>query len=155
MTRMTISDLNGPGILHVVRNMRTLDREEIFATQFDDNHDAFAATWPTWGRFGYVIGDGVEPVAVIGAIPMWPHVWTMYMFATDRFDNVGKQLTKFTKYNMLPAAAEAGALRGECKSLSTHHTAHRWLRHLGAEREATLRGYGKNGEDFDLFVWRP
>ena len=54
---------------------------------------------------------------------------------------------------MMPKIAGAGAHRAECMSLASLADNHRWLEMLGARREATLRGFGKNGEDFHLYAW--
>ena len=35
-----------------------------------------------------------------------------------------------------------------------HVVAQRWLEALGAHRESTAYGFGRNGEDFHTYVWR-
>ena len=54
---------------------------------------------------------------------------------------------------MMPSLAIAKAHRAEARSAASHIEAHNWLERLGATREAPLRGYGRNGEDFILFAW--
>ena len=84
---------------------------------------------------------------------MWPGVWSMYLFATPHFQQVAWDTTRHIRRVMLPALALAGAHRAEARSAVSHVEAHAWLERLGAKREATLKGYGRNKEDFSLFVW--
>ena len=48
---------------------------------------------------------------------------------------------------------EGGAHRLECRSMEGHVEAQRWLETIGATREATLHGYGREGEDFHVYTW--
>lgn len=142
-------------LLYVCRNMRAGDREEIFATRWDDDPDALAAeAYTRWGSFGFVAvtADGI-PAAAIGACPSWGGVWNAWMIGTDRFDEVGKQLTKWVRQVMIPAVVESGCHRVEARSLGTHDVAHRWMKMLGAKPESVLRRYGREKQDFVLFVW--
>ena len=45
--------------------------------------------------------------------------------------------------------------RQNCSSATAHQpaNAHRWIGLLGLEHEATLPGYGRGGETFELFAW--
>lgn len=141
--------------MRVCVDMRPEDREEIFALRWSDNpmdlaEDTMAVPGAKWA----VHLAGVGPVAVYGAAPMWPGVWSMWLFGTPHFQRIGGRLSHHIQRVMLPALAIAGAHRAEARSLSTHTKAHEWLEALGARREATLEGYGKNGEDFIVFAWR-
>lgn len=141
-------------LLYICRNMRADDRSEIFATRWDDDPDQLAAdAFTRWGEMSYIAfaQDGT-PVASIGATPVWPGVWSGWMMATDRFGEVGKPLTKWIRRVMLPAIAKAGCHRAEARSESTHHAAHRWMEMLGAKPESVLRQYGRQKQDFILFV---
>lgn len=141
------------GMIHIAQNMRAPDREEIFATRWDDDPvslalDSCAITEMSWMA---LLDD--EPVAAIGATPLWPRCWSVWAFGTDKWDNVVLTLTKHVSRFMFPAITAIG-LRAQCFTLSTHTQAHRWLEFCGMDREATLPNFGKNGETFYLYAWR-
>lgn len=151
---MKLVDLNFPDVFHVVSNMREWDRREIFATEWLDDPADYARTVCKYGSFAWVAGDS-EPIAVIGARAMWPGVWAPWMFATDAFPRISIGLTRFVRNNMIPSLRQTGAHRAHCLSMVGHEQAHRWLRLLGAEPEGDpLIGWGRNREDFQVFVWR-
>lgn len=151
---MRITELEREAVRYVIANMREWDRREIFATRLDSDtgngllEDVFRAgpvSWMSW------LGD--EPVAAFGCSPMWRGVWGMWMFATDNFHKVGLGMTKFVIRGIVPMLWEHDAHRLECKSMEGHVDAHRWLEVIGARREATHPGYGRDGQTFHTYVW--
>lgn len=142
-------------LLYVCRNLRADDRSEIFATRWNDDPDDLAAeAFTRWGEMSYIAAgaDGI-PIASIGATPMWDGVWSGWMMATDRFPEIGKSLTRWARRVMIPSIVEAGCHRIEARSEATHEVAHRWMGWLGAKPEFVLRRYGRDKQDFILFVW--
>jgi hypothetical protein len=139
--------------LYVCRNMRASDLREASATSHDGEPEALAMSMiQSWGPFAFAaLADDGTPVAVIGGTQQWPGVWTCWMLATDRFNEIGKVLTRWVKRAMIPQLIERGAHRIEAYSIDGHDTAHRWLRFCGAVQEARLRRYGRGGEDFLVF----
>lgn len=142
-------------MMSICRNMREADRAEIFALRWSDNpmdlaEDTMNVAGPKWVAHA----EGPGPVAVYGAAPMWPGVWSLWLYATPHFHQIGGRLTRHIQRVMIPALVIAGAHRAEARSMSTHAEAHSWLERLGGQREAVLAGYGKNGEDFLVFAWR-
>lgn len=137
----------------VAENMREWDRREIFATHWR-GEDAFAVARDTvaCGSFGWVLGLD-RPIAVLGAYPMHPHVWSVHMYATDDFRQIGISATRFVRRVMIPALVAADLRRAQCLSMEGHTDSHRWLEALGAKRESVLREYGRDGEDFVMFRW--
>lgn len=152
---MKATELYPEGVRHVVNNMRAKDRDEIYATQWSDDPDAFAQRVNhETGDFCFVLHhDDGEPVVCCGAVPMWNGVWSVWMFATDRFDEIGLSVHKFARRVFFPALDHAGWHRLECRSLATHEVAHRWLEALGAYKESESSSYGKNGESFIVYCW--
>lgn len=140
-------------VSHVVVNMRERDRLGNFALRWNDSVVDVVSDCLS-SDFGWTVGVDQTPVACIGAVPVRPGVWAMYMFGTDRFGDVAKDLTRFVRRVMMPAMIAAGAHRAECAILDGHEAACRWSEFLGGEHEATLRGYGRGGEDYRLYVWR-
>lgn len=150
---MQIWPLNAITIAYVVDNMRDSDRREIFATRWTDSQADLVKDCLMCGHFGWVMGLE-RPISFVGATPMHPGVWGVHMFATPEFRRIGHSLTRHVRRVMIPSLVSAGAHRAECKSMEGHDVAHRWLGYLGAQHEATLKEYGRNGEDFRLYVWR-
>jgi hypothetical protein len=141
-------------IMRVASDMREVDRAEIFATRWTDSaidlaEDICRIPGPKWVAHA----DGAGPVAAYGAMPMWPGVWSMYLFATDDFQRVAWDVTRHIIRVMMPSLAIAKAHRAEARSAASHTEAHVWLERLGAKREATLKNYGRNREDFIVFAW--
>jgi hypothetical protein len=146
--------LDTADLLAVAQHMRASDRDEIFATRFDDDIAALIADLLMSDPLGAIIpaADG-QAVAAIGASEMWPGNWAVWMFATDRWPDVARETTRFARSVLAPALRALGARRAECRSAWTHKVAHRWLVHLGAEVEAIYPAYGRAGETFVGFVF--
>jgi hypothetical protein len=141
-------------VMYVASNMREADKAEIYATRWtrspiDLAEDICRIPGPKW----IAHAKGAGPVAAYGAMPMWPGVWSLYLFATPHFLRVAGAVTRHIRRVMMPSLALAGAHRAEARSSAHHVEAHAWLERLGARREGVLKGYGRDGEDFISFVW--
>ena len=151
---MQLSTLVQPALEYVVANMREWDRREIFATRMPGREaeslcEAVMAAGPvSW--IGYYDD---EPVTAFGCAPMWPGVWSMWLFATDKFQKIGMGVTKLAIRHIVPMLWEGGAHRLQCHSMEGHVEAQRWLEVIGARRETTLRNYGRDGQDFHVYAW--
>ncbi len=152
---MTTFPLNAPDLLHIAQNMREWDRKEIFATRFGDSTEELVKELMLFPEFGWIAGIDGEAIAAIGAIPCWPGMWAVWMFATPELSRIGKKLTRFVREAMAPALVSIGCHRAECRSMDGHLDAQRWLEHLGATREGKLLSYGRHGETFFTYVWHP
>jgi hypothetical protein len=150
---MILRPLTNDALLQVASVMRAADRSEIFATRFDDDPAALVDDLLAGDPVGAVIAaaDGM-PIAAIGGTEMWPGLWSLWMFATDRWPEVARGATRFAKYALWPALLALGLRRGECRSAASHVTAHRWIRHLGGIEESVHPAFGKGGETFIGFV---
>jgi hypothetical protein len=155
VTGVRFREIDLEGVTVVARGMRACDRAEIFATRWSDCTDAFAQDCVACLSLGAVIADEAEmPIAVIGAQETWPGVWSVCMFATDRWPEIALDTTRFARERLMPALVRHGARRAECRSAADHHAAHRWLEYLGARHESTHPEYGKHGETFLGYSWR-
>ena len=150
---MEMLPVNFNDALFVATNMREWDKKEIYATRWTDDPSDIAQDCVNLGEFGWIAHDP-EPIALVGAVPCHPGVWNVHMFATDNFSKIAISLTKFVKNVIVPSLTAIGSHRVECKSMDGHEDAHKWLEFLGAHRESTLSEYGKENEDFHLYVWR-
>jgi hypothetical protein len=150
---MDVRPLTRDAVQKVAAAMRAPDRAEIFATRFDDDVAALAEDLIAGDPVGAVLAaDDGTPIAVVGATEMWPGLWSMWMFATDRWPEIARAATRFAKREMWPALLALGLRRGECCSAAQHDMAHRWIRHLGGVQESIHPAFGKGGETFIGFV---
>lgn len=151
---MKLVNLNAPDLLYICDNMRDMDRREIYATRWTENPEHLVDAIMIVPELGWIAknDDGV-PVAAMGVIPMWDGVWSLWMFATDKWQEVSLSVTKFVKRALPQGMADAGIHRAQCYSSAQHSVAHAWLRMLGADKESEVKSYGKNGEDFIVFSW--
>ena len=151
---MRATELYPEGVQHVVHNMRAKDQAEIYATQWTDDPWEFGNSILRMSGGGYILhADDGEPVVACGAMPMWNGVMSIWMFATDRFDEISLSVHRFAKRVFFPVLDEMGWHRLECRSIATHDVAHRWLELLGAKKECEVSNYGKAGEAFYLYCW--
>jgi hypothetical protein len=149
---MILGPVEARGALHVISNMREWDRREIFATRTEDDdirllEDVLALPAPAW------MASKGEPIALFGCVPLWPGVWSMWFFATDNLHQIGIGVTRVIIKAIVPMLWEGGAHRLECRSMEGHTQAQDWLEVIGARRECTLRRFGREGEDFHVYVW--
>lgn len=141
-------------VCYVTQHMREADAAEVHARRWDSDADSLAAEVTTaWGRFGWVVYNDDEPIAILGATQLWPGVWSAWMVATDSFPKVGLFVTRFVRKRMIPLLREDGAHRCDALSAIGHRWAHKWLEKLGARKETVLKDYGKNREDFIVYRW--
>lgn len=150
---MTLHDCDGPTLLYVLDRAREADRRELLALQYGDN----------WSRLideilgapvslKFCFGNG-RPVVCLGGSEVHPGVWQAWSFATDEFKDVALPVTRFATDVMLPSFIRMGMHRGQAIAGSDNRGAHKWLRMLGATEEATLKRYGRDGQDFVMFRW--
>jgi len=139
---------------HVLAHMREWDRREVMAMRWEEEPAAIAAELVARPGVGWIGWRGPEPVVLMGAVPLCPGVWSVYMVATDSFSHLRFSATRHARQVMMPVLLAAGAHRAECLSLDGHEDAQRWLESLGAHREGAPQvGRGKNGETYHLYAW--
>ena len=87
-------------------------------------------------------------------MPRWPGVWNAYMLGTADFPQVALSVCKHARRFIIPAIFNSdGFQRMDAYAVADYCLAHRWLSWLGAQCEAPLANWGKNGETFLSFVW--
>lgn len=140
---------------YVITHMRERDHKEIYALRFDEDPERFLASqmWIMGDMCRIWERNGV-PVAVQGVIPAWPGVWHMFAYGTDEWPKVVLSMTRWAWGIVIPAMSRM-AHRVEARAMATHTESRRWIESFGAKQEAVLREYGKNREDFVLYVWKP
>jgi hypothetical protein len=150
-----ISHCTHETVLHVARNMRAADKEEIYATRFEENPFLLTHDVMQFRSFSWVLWWNEKPCAVGGAGELWPGTFTMFMFATDDFPRIGLMATRFAKRTVIPTLfRDCNARRLQAHSHQNHGVAHKWLETLGFQREAVCSGYGRDGADFYQYALR-
>ena len=139
--------------LYVIQRMRDWDRREIFATRDEEDDLELLQAILDSGEVAWLAGREEEPIALYGCRPMWRGVWSMWFLATDNIGKIGKSVTRQVRNDIVPGLFREGAHRLECRSMEGHLDAQRWLLSLGAIREGTNRAFGRNREDFHVYVW--
>lgn len=142
------------GLTYIAKFLRERDREEVFALRYDEDPARLAMDTYNCGDFQWIAYLDGRPVASIGAFPVWPNVWTVWAYGTDDWPKVALTLTKHVRRFMIPGLVNAGARRAHCFAMASHDDARRWLTALGAEEEAKLDNYGKDGQAFVCYSWR-
>lgn len=140
-------------VVFIARNMRELDAEEILPLIWSRRPEDLAAiSCATGGISTVALSDGC-PVAAYGAYLSRPLMWTVWMFATDRWPEVAWSVTKDIRRRMMPEMLSGDAVRADCWSMEGHDVAHRWLEVLGATREASTEDYGPTRKTFHCYSW--
>lgn len=139
--------------LAIATNLRPRDREELFATRYGNDPAALARDAVATGAFRWGAYLDGRPVAMVGAFPRWPNVWTAWAYGTPEWPKAALTITRHVRRFMLPAIYNSGAHRVDALALASHTDARRWLESLGAVAEKTLDNYGRNGEKFVSYVW--
>lgn len=142
-------------IAYIVRHLRERDRREIFGLRWDDNEDSFvndvfAVSGPMWRLWRY----RDEPVAMSGVVPQRPGVVMAGAFGTEKFHHVMRPMKRFAWNWVIPRLVTAQYHRAEAFALASNADGKFFIRMLGGKQEAYLRKYGRDREDYVLYVWR-
>jgi hypothetical protein len=94
---------------------------------------------------------GEEVIACLGLTAMWAgcaHVWGLFAEGAGKYPHI-LQVCK----GLISVYMEKLSIRRlQATASMDWPEANRLLTHCGFEREATMKKYGPNGEDFGLFV---
>ena len=140
-------------IVHVARNMRMVDRREIYAFDLSEDPSKIAANFARFERFHWGAYLDHRPVAVISAIEQAPTLWSVGMFATGKWSLVARRCAFFIHHVVIPTLDAAGCNRAECRSHIQHRAAHQLLALLGAKRECVVQDYGLRRETYVQYAW--
>lgn len=154
---MTASLTHGPdynATSQIAQALRQRDKDELYALAWEEDPFDLARRTAAMGEFQWIARWRSTPVASIGAVPVWPGVWTVWAYGTDEWPRVVRLLTRHVRRFMIPALMNAGAHRAHCYALRDNEDACRWLGYLGARMDAVLDNFGKNGQTFVIYSWR-
>ena len=154
MTHVWLGDKSLSALEYIATFLRERDREEVFALRYEEDPARLAMDTFALGEFQWIAYADQTPAASIGAFPVWPGVWQCWAYGTDRWPEVVRTLTKHVRRFMRPALLNSDARRLQCWAMESHDDARKWLKFLGAQEEARLDNYGKNGQTFVCYSWR-
>lgn len=139
---------------YVAANMRSEDRRE-FDALVDMSAPGVVACDLVYRSEGlaYCALIGGQPVAVYGACPILPHLWSAWAYGTDRLKRAIPAITRHALAVAKPALIERQITRLQVNTLVDHDLSHSWLESLGARCEGVARCYGRHGEDFKVYAW--
>jgi hypothetical protein len=147
-----------PGTLRdvswIVANMRAIDWQEVAGQFLTDPPRELIVALAMQASPQVVMLRG-QPEAAFGCSPLMPGscTWQIWAFGTDRFKRCVPTITRYGHAIMAHAIQEQGATRVECRSMSGHDLAGRWLTACGAVVEKVLKGHGRDGLDYILWAW--
>ena len=129
---------------YIHERMKPLQRRSLLGTSYSlDCRDAIPRTGVTIERDG-------RPVAIAGAVITHPGVASTFFYSTDE---MGRCIVEITRYflDLFREMAAMGVHRVHALSLAEDYAGRKWKEQcLGAEVEAVLHKYGRNGEDYIL-----
>lgn len=152
-----LSDVDLMSIEFIAYNMRECDRTEIFAMLPHDNLYRFA--WEAHhvlvnsGR-GKIAWHNGRPAALAGFVEQWSGVWQVWMCGTDDFKPAAVPLLRWFRKEANEILTVCKGHRLQCDSRMGHDEAHKMIMAMGGVPEGPpMRRYGKDGSDFQRFVW--
>jgi hypothetical protein len=142
-------------VQHIVANLRERDRAEIYALRWDNDEGELVKTLmalanPIWRVFHW----RDTPAAIVSVLPVRPGVALVGAFGTDEFDRVAPAILRYGRREVIYYLREMCVHRCEAYALAGHVTGRRFIQALGGQPEAVLHEFGRDREDFVLYVWR-
>lgn len=143
---------------HIVRNMRPMDRREIYAARFTDNDADLVADLlasEPWAICFQTLADNQgAPVALIGIWLGHPGTGFINMLATDAWPSIARHAHRYIARTILRDVAAKALHRLECKPMASNFRTRDWLKRLGFVEEGTASRYGYAGStDFVHCAW--
>ena len=148
-----IQEMTPLGLLYVLNHLRPKDEAELHATIFlnDIETTCKVIMFLPGVRWEALTVNGL-PAAVGGFSPVWPGLGAMWLWATDEWPQVAREVTRAAKRTILPAFDHAGVHRLEARPMAGNDEVVRWLKLLGFNLEAVIAQFGQGREDFLLFA---
>ena len=139
-------------VSYVADRMRPHDRAERLALSHGDDAVSAAVRFLDMPHLAVTVWKGT-PISVIGVVFPHPGVASTIFFATEEFRHVALATTRFIRRTLFPILLSTGIHRLQvCSMGPAGSPAHRWILGFGAKPEAELVAYGKNGENYTLYV---
>lgn len=133
--------------------LRERDAREVVCTEGHDDPAAWAAGMAARRAYSYAILDdhtGI-PVAMGGAVPLWPGVVQTWLAAADDLPQYRVELVR-AAHQLHAALAKDGVRRFQTYCLHGYATGRRFLQRFGYRFEGLCLGMGKRGEDLEMMA---
>lgn len=152
-----LSDIDLTAIEYISYNMRECDRTEIFAMLPHDNPYRFA-----WEAHHVILNNGRgkiswhngRPAALAAFTEQWPGTWSVWMCGTNDFKLAAVPLLRWFRKEANEILTVCQGHRLQCDSRVGHDEAHKMIMAMGGLPEGEpMRKYGKDGSDYQRFVW--
>lgn len=151
---ITFDTLNLRDVLYVCERMRAADWAEIvnLLPRSIETADMIAMVTMQSSRFG-VIGklDG-EPIVVLQFGELLDGTWRAGLFATDKFDRIGKATVRHILDVTVPFLLDSGAVYCDALADPLNDAGVAMLEFIGFKKRAILPEYGSRGRDIALYV---
>lgn len=131
--------------------MRARDVREVTSTQNVPDVVGWAASIASRPGEKWALFVDDRPVAMGGAIALWPGVVQTWLAATDELPRFAVPLLRTVRESHARMIA-AGVHRFQTWRMVGDAVALRWLERLGYQVEGRCRRMGRNGEDFDVMA---
>lgn len=153
MTRLVVEDLNLRDLTYIIANLREDDRKEIdplIPNSIQPEHRNSYIAVQCLSGFAYSVKIGEQPICAFG-VKIVGTIGSGWAFGTDRMIRAIPLISDFCWRYISHLLIENNLNRLEVRPVATHEVAIRWLKKLGFTHDCTLKMYGKNGEDFELY----
>lgn len=146
-----IEELSKEALVHVLENMRDMDRREVRATWPNISEEGLASFLIASSRFSFSVTYNGKPVAAGGIGAISQGVGSIWFLSTDDIKRVIIRLTRVVRRDIREVLEHMGFHRAEIRTIKGHRHAHRWIELLGGVRESRLKDFGANRETFYLY----
>lgn len=154
---MIVREASDADVRHVIGHLRRTDRQEQFATRFDDDADALVneiiRLRPLAIKHYALACDDGEPAILVAAYLVSPKVARFHMASTDRMGEIARAGHRWGLQRFIPSVLMPNVRRAEARILADHTIARRWVAACGFVEEGVIRRVGRAGEDFVQVVW--
>lgn len=142
---------------YIAAHVREQDRQELWC-QLPEGASSYEVAMHSLSgaMHAYTATYRGNPTAAFGFSPtsLCGSVYSAWLWGTENVPKVVPRIGRYSWTIVAPMLVKDGVRRLEVRSIAGHLEAHRWLAGLGAQHEAKLIDYGRNGEAFELFAWR-
>jgi hypothetical protein len=152
-----LTDIDYFAIEYIVMHMRPRDHDEVFGIINHDDPLQFAMDATGYirnaGR-GRVAWHNGRPAGLMAFVELRPGVWEVWAFGTEDFQPVVFELMRWCRKEARDILRHCKGHRLQCYSRADYGEAHKLIAAMGGKREGSvLRRFGKDGADYQTFVW--
>lgn len=142
---------------YICLHMRERDKQEIFGMLSHDSPLRLA-----WESYHYILNNGRgqiawhngRPAAIAAFTETHPGVWNVWAFGTEDFKASAVPLIRWFRKEARDILSVCAGHRLQCDSRADYEEAHKYIMAFGGRPEGPpMKAYGKDGADYQRFVW--